>query len=131
MKATLTCTTALVAGLMLALSGCHKAKSPDDVQADVAKASAEAADNNATAMEHEQQQEAEAAQDRADAAAKSADKSVAAVAETAVTEAEGETKIALAKCNALEGDAQKECKDKANAHLETVKDRAKAYTDKT
>ena len=131
MKTTLTCTTALVAGLMLALSGCNKAKSPDDVQADVAKASAEAADNNAKAMEHEQQQEVEAAQDRADAADQSADKSVAAVAETAVTQAEGETKIALAKCTALEGDAQKECKDKAKAHLDTVKDRAKEYTDRT
>jgi hypothetical protein len=50
------------------------------------------------------------------------------VAETAVTEAEGETKIALAKCNALEGDAQKACRDKANEHLETVRERAKPYT---
>ena len=44
----------------------------------------------------------------------------------AVTETEGATKVALAKCEALEGDAQKQCKDAANAHLQTVKDRAKA-----
>lgn len=129
MKTTFTCTTALVAGLILALTACNKAKSPEDVQADVSKATAEAAENTAKAEEHEAQQEAEAAQDRIDAADKAADKSVAAVAETAVAETEGETKIALAKCNALEGDAQKACRDKANEHLDTVKERAKTYTD--
>ena len=123
------CTTALMAGLLLTLSACNKAKSPEEVQADVAKATAEAAENTEKAMKQEAEQEAEAAQDRIDASAKAADKSVAAVAETAVTEAEGETKIALAKCNALEGDAQRACRDKANEHLETVKERAKAYTD--
>jgi hypothetical protein len=46
--------------------------------------------------------------------------------DSAVTEAEGETKIALAKCEALEGDAQKACKDTANAHLDAVKEKAKA-----
>jgi hypothetical protein len=39
--------------------------------------------------------------------------------------AEGETKIALAKCEAMEGDAQKQCRGDANAHLQAVKDRAK------
>jgi molecular chaperone DnaK (HSP70) len=117
-----------MAGLILTLTACNKAKSPEDVQADVAKASAEAAENTAKAEEHEAQQEAEAAQDRIDASAKAADKSVAAVAETAVTQSEGDTKIALAKCNALEGDEQKACRDKAKEHLETVKERAKPYT---
>jgi hypothetical protein len=43
-----------------------------------------------------------------------------------VTEAQGDTKVALAKCEALEGDAQKACKDKANAHMDAVKEKAKA-----
>jgi hypothetical protein len=51
---------------------------------------------------------------------------VAAVADAAVADAEGETNIALAKCQALEGDAQRQCKDDANAHLKAVKDRAEA-----
>jgi hypothetical protein len=72
------------------------------------------------------QVEAEALKDRADALAKVADKSVDALADSAVTQAEGETKIALAKCQALEGDAQKTCKDDANAHLDAVKAKAKA-----
>ena len=72
------------------------------------------------------QVEAEAPKERADALAKVADKNVDVLADSAVTEAEGETKIALAKCQALEGDAQKTCKDEANAHLAAVKEKAKA-----
>jgi len=46
--------------------------------------------------------------------------------DSAVTQAEGETKVALAKCQALQGDAQKACNDNANAHLDAVKAKAKA-----
>jgi glyoxylase-like metal-dependent hydrolase (beta-lactamase superfamily II) len=58
--------------------------------------------------------------------AKVTDKNIDVVADSAVTDAEGETKIALAKCEALAGDAQKSCKDEANAHLDAVKAKAKA-----
>ena len=117
---------ALLASALLGLSACNKAESPDKVQADVAKAQSEAAEANAKADEKAKQVEAEAAKDRADAQVKAADKSVGAVADAAVTQAEGETKVALAKCEALEGDAQKACKDKANAHMDAVKEKAKA-----
>jgi hypothetical protein len=108
------------------MSACNKAESPEKVQADVAKAQSNATEENIKADEKVKQVEADVAKDRADALAKVADKSVGALADSAVTEAEGETKIALAKCQALEGDAQKTCKDEANAHLDTVKARAKA-----
>ena len=121
---------ALLASASMGISGCNKAESPDQVQTDIAKATTEAAANNAKADETTRQTEAQAAQDLAkektDAGAKAADKSVAAVADAAVTESEGDTKIALAKCEALQGDAQRQCKDTANAHLKTVQDRAKA-----
>lgn len=117
---------ALLASAILGLSACNKADSPDKVQSDVAKAQSDAAEENAKAQEKQKQVEAEAAKDRADAQAKAADKSVDAVVDTAVTEAQGETKVALAKCEALEGDAQKACKDKANAHMDAVKEKAKA-----
>jgi hypothetical protein len=125
----------LVVSACVGLSACNKAESPDKVQADVAKASSDAAENNAKADDTRKQTEAQASQDlaaaKADAQTKSVDKSIGAVADAAVTETEGETKVALAKCEALEGDAQKQCKDQANAHLQTVKDRAKAAkTDK-
>lgn len=124
MRLALSC--ALLASALLGLSACNKAESPDKVQADVAKAASDAADANAKADEKQKQVEAEAAKDRADAVAKAADKSVGAVVDSAVTEAQGDTKVALAKCEALEGDAQKACKDKANAHMDAVKEKAKA-----
>jgi colicin import membrane protein len=117
---------ALLASALLGLSACNKAESPDKVQADVAKAQSDAAQENAKADEKQKQVEAEAAKDRADAQAKAADKSVGAVVDSAVTQAEGETKVALAKCEALGGDAQQACKDKANAHMDAVKEKAKA-----
>jgi hypothetical protein len=124
MRLALSC--ALLASALLCLSGCNKAKSPEEVQADVAKAQSTAVEENSKADEKVKQVEAQAAKDRADALAKVADKSVGAVADSAVTQAEGDTKIALAKCQALEGDAQKTCKDEANAHLDAVKAKAKA-----
>jgi cell division protein FtsB len=124
MRLTLSC--ALLASALLCLSACNRAESPEKVQEDVAKAQSKAADENAKADDKVKQVEAEAAKDRADALAKVADKSVGAIADSAVTQTEGETKIALAKCQALEGDAQKACKDEANAHLDAVRTKAKA-----
>jgi hypothetical protein len=125
MRLALSCAL-LASALLLGLSACNKAESPEKVQADVAKAKTDAVEENAKAEEKVKQVEAEAAKDRADAAVKAADKSVGAVVDSAVTQAEGETKVALAKCEALEGDAQKACKDKANAHMNAVKEKAKA-----
>jgi len=116
---------ALIASALLGLSACNKAESPDKVQADVAKAQSDAAEANAKAEEKQKDVQAEAAKERTDAQIKATDKGVGALVDTAVTEAEGETKVALAKCEALEGDAQKACKDAANAHLDAVKEKAK------
>ena len=124
MRLTLSC--ALLASAFICLSACNKAESPENVQADVAKAQSNAAEENAKADEKVKQVEAEAAKDRADALAKVADKSVGAIADSAVTQAEGETQIALAKCQALEGDAQKACNAQANAHMDAVRAKAKA-----
>jgi hypothetical protein len=127
---------AIVCALLIGavgLSACNKATSPDKVQADIAKASQEAAANNAKAEETQQKTEIQASDElakaKADAEAKAADKSVGAVADAALVEAEGANKIALAKCEALEGDAQQQCKDKADAHLKTVKQRVAAAKD--
>jgi hypothetical protein len=128
MKLAVVC--ALLASAALGISACNKAKSPDDVQANVAKATDEAAAASAKADADRKQAEVQAseqlAKDKADAEAKANDKTVAAVADAAVTDAEGANKVALAKCEALAGDAQKQCRDEANAHLQAVKDRAKA-----
>jgi hypothetical protein len=124
MRLALSC--ALLASVLLGLSACNKTEAPEKAQADIAKAKSDAAEENAKADEKVKQVEAEAAKDRADADAKAADKSVGAVVDSAVTQAEGDTKVALAKCEALEADAQKACRDKANAHMDAVKAKAKA-----
>jgi hypothetical protein len=123
MKLALSC--ALIASALLGLAACNKADSPEKVQTDVAKAKSDAVEDNAKADEKVKQVEADAAKDRADADAKAADKSVGAIVDSAVVQAQGDTKIALAKCEALDGDAQKACKDKANAHMDAVNAKAK------
>jgi hypothetical protein len=123
MRLALSC--ALLASALLGLSACNKAESPDKVQADVTKANSDAVEANAKADDKQKQVEAEAAKERVDADAKAVDKNVGALVDSAVTQAEGETRVALAKCEALEGDAQKACKDTANAHMDAVKEKAK------
>ncbi len=118
-------TCALLASAFLGLSACNRADPPEIVQADIAKARSDAVEENAKSDQKVKQVEAEAANDRADAAVKAADKSVGALADSAVVQAEGETKVALAKCEALEGDAQKACKDKANSHMDAVNEKAR------
>jgi len=90
MRLALSC--ALLASALLGMSACNKAESPENVQADIAKAKSDAVEANAKADEKVRQVEADAAKDRADALAKVADKSVGAVVDSAVTQAEGETK---------------------------------------
>lgn len=123
MKLQLGC--ALIASVLLGVTACNRAKSLDEVQADVAQAQAKAAEANAKAEEKVKQIEAAAVQDRHDALVKVADKNVDAVVDSAVTEAQGEANVARAKCQALQGDAQKSCMSEANARLAAVKAKAK------
>src|ERR1700726_387329 len=82
MRLALSC--ALLVSALIGLSACNKAESPEKVQADVAKAKSDAAQENAKADEKVKQVEGEAAKDRADAEAKVADKSVGALVDSAV-----------------------------------------------
>jgi hypothetical protein len=116
---------ALIASALLTVSACNNAKSPEEIQADVAKAQSKAAEQNTKADENVKQIEASAGKDRADALAKVADKNVDAVVDSAVTQAEGDADVARAKCQELQGDAQKTCISEANARLDAVKARAK------
>jgi hypothetical protein len=117
--------TATVA-VMLALGGCNKAASPDKVASDVAKATAEAEKKNQRAEERAEKTDANVTNDLSKDVDKANDREVRAAADDAVIQAEGENKIALAKCEALAGDAQKACRDQANAELDMVKQRARA-----
>ena len=112
--------------MTLALAACNDAKSPDTVSKDVAKAEQKASNEVAKS-------ESSAGKDLDRAAGKVDDKLVAfnnAAAKdlynVAVAKADGDRKVALANCESMGGDAQKACKDKAEADYATAKDSAKA-----
>jgi hypothetical protein len=116
----------LTAVTMLTLAGCNKAESPAKVDSDVAKATASAEKQDLKAEDKEAKTDASVSNDLSKDVDKADSKAVGAAADDAVTQAEGDTEVALAKCKSLAGDAQKACKDQAKAQLDMVKARAKA-----
>jgi hypothetical protein len=115
-----------VAVAVLMAAGCDSAKSPDTVAKDVAKAEQKAANevaNSEKAAEKDLNKAAEKVDDKLvafnNAAAKDA-------YDLAVAKADGDRKVALANCLALAGDAQKSCKDQAEADYGAAKANAKA-----
>ena len=107
-------------------SGCDSAKSPDTVAKDVAAAQQKAATemaNSEKAAEKNLNKAADKVDDKLiafnNAAAKDA-------YDLAVAKADGDRKVALANCLSLGGDAQKSCKDQAEADYGAAKANAKA-----
>jgi hypothetical protein len=94
--------------VVLAMSACNKAKSPDAAANDIAAAQQSAAREVADARRDRQQ----------DMSSDSYD--------VAVARADGEHKVAMQKCDVLEGHDQKACKDQADADYEAAKANAKA-----
>jgi hypothetical protein len=117
--------SAIVLAVIFA-AGCDSAKSPETVQKDVAvaeqKASVEVAKNQ------------DAASKDIGKAADKVDDKLADLNNTmtndaysvAVAKADGDRKVALAQCESLSGDAQKNCKDQADADYAAAKANAKA-----
>jgi hypothetical protein len=110
----------------LCIAACNNPKSPDTVAKDVAKAEQKASTEVAKS-------EDSAAKDLNGAADKVDDKVVAfnnAAAKDAynlaVAKADGNRKVALANCESASGDAQKMCKDQAEADYAAAKANAKA-----
>jgi hypothetical protein len=107
-------------------AGCDKPKSPDAVAHDVAAAEQKASNEVSSS-------EKDASKDIGNAADKVGDKltdlnNVAAkdAQNIAIAKADGDRKVALAQCSALAGDAQKKCKDEADADYNAAKANAKA-----
>jgi hypothetical protein len=108
------------------MSGCDNAKSPDAVSKDVATAQEKRASEVADAKQ-------DAAKDENKAAAKVDDKandlnnaSAKGAYDVAMAQADGDHKVAIQKCEVLSGDAQKACKDQADAKYDLAKANAKA-----
>jgi hypothetical protein len=108
------------------VSGCNNPKSPDAVANDVAAAQAKRATEVADAKQ-------DAAKDTNKAEAKVDDKTVdlnnanaKGAYDVAMAQADGDHQVATQKCEALSGDAQKACKDQADAKYDLAKANAKA-----
>jgi hypothetical protein len=118
--------TSAIALCAVLAAGCDKPKSPDAVAHDVAAAEQKASNEVSSS-------EKDASKDIGNAADKVGDKltdlnNVAAkdAQNIAIAKADGDRKVALAQCSALAGDAQKKCKDEADADYNAAKANAKA-----
>jgi hypothetical protein len=118
--------TSAIALTIILSAGCDRPKSPDAVAKDVAAARQQASTEVANS-------EKDASKDIGKAADKVDDKltdlnNVAAKdsQNIGIAKAEGDRKVRLAKCDALSGDAQKRCKESADADYNAAKANAKA-----
>jgi len=100
----------VIIGLMvlLAAAACNNAKSPDKVADNVAAAS-QSASREVAEAQREQQKDM-----------------IIDAYEVAVARADGDHKVAIQKCDSLEGRDQKVCKDVADADYDAAKANAKA-----
>jgi hypothetical protein len=106
--------------------GCHKAKSPDAVANNITNAEQKAANNVADAQKEASKNVANAAE-KVDDKAKDLDNAeVKGAYDVEMAKAEGDRKVALNKCEALGGDAQKDCKNVADADYQAAKAHLKA-----
>src|SRR5262249_29162423 len=105
------------------LAACNTSEPPAEVNKDVSKARSEAATNVAEAdrkgAEKVQGQMADVKKAEADREYK-----------TSVAKAKGDYDIAAQKCEAMSGDAQKDCKNAADSRYEDAKAAAKAQYDR-
>jgi hypothetical protein len=115
-----------IAASTLAMVGCDNAKSPETVAKDVAaaekKAVAEVANSEKDAVK-----DLNKAADKVDDTLVNFNNAAAKDAyNLTVAKADGDLKIALANCLSQSGDAQKTCKDQAQADYAATKANAKA-----
>lgn len=108
------------------MSGCNNAKSPDTVANDVASAQKKEALTVADARNDAAKSVNSAAAKVDDKAADLNNAQAKGAYDVALAKAEGDRKINLAKCDALAGDDQKRCKDRADADYGAAKANAKA-----
>jgi hypothetical protein len=103
----------ILATAALAMAGgCNNSKSPHTVAGDVAKAESKASSEVANARQDAMKDESKGNY------------------EVAMAQADGKHKVALQKCEALSGDAQKACKDEADADYDLAKADAKLASQK-
>jgi hypothetical protein len=111
---------------MVALSGCHKAEPPATVERDLAQARDAAANQEAKAYEKAADTVNSTNQNMAMESQKADQKAADAAYDVAIAKADGDHKIAMAKCESLSGNAQKSCVNQADAARDVAKAKAEA-----
>jgi hypothetical protein len=131
-----TTTLMILAATGLALGGCNKAENPSEVRQDIAEAQAEGNSDVADARAEAQKDSIEAESDVTKAVANhnindAIDESheaskVAAKGDARIqlAQAEAAHKVATEKCELVSGDAQKDCKARADADFDNAKQHA-------
>ena len=125
-----------LAAAALLLTACSKSETPAEVARDVEKAQAEGQRDVADARADAQQANADADKQVADAIADHDNDDVGKQAHDAnetfdkgkskimIAQAEADHKVAVEKCDALTGPAQRDCKDNADRALDQAKQAA-------
>jgi hypothetical protein len=104
--------------------GCNSAKSPAAVASDVAAARLQAS-TEVTDARKDAAKNVDSAAANVDGSSKDFnDASAKAAYEVAVAQADGDHNVAIQRCSALTGDAQKSCKDRADADYDQAKTHA-------
>jgi hypothetical protein len=121
--------TVSIVAMVLAVAfvgGCNKPKSPESVAKDVSSAEQKASTEVANSEKDATKDVAKGADKVGDKLADLNNTAAKDAYNVAMARADGDRKISLAKCNALGGDAQKNCKDQADADYKVAQANAKA-----
>ncbi len=118
--------TSAAAAAILLMAGCNNPKSPESVANSVAKAEQKASTEVASSEQDASKNIGKAAEKVDDKLTDLNNTAAKESYDVALAKADGEHKVSLAKCTALSGDAQKSCKDQADADYNAVKADAKA-----
>jgi hypothetical protein len=110
----------------LALAGCNKSKSPEDVSKDVATAEQKANNEVTKSEEHAQSALDKSYEKINDQEIKFNNDAAHQAYNVAVAKADGDRKVALATCESQSGSAQRACKDQAEADYKTARANARA-----
>jgi hypothetical protein len=105
----------------LALAGCNQSKSPEDVSKDVAKAEQKAS-NEVTKSEVRAQSALDKSYEKINnQEIKFNNDAVHQTYNVAIAKADGNRKVAMATCESQSGEAQRACKDQAEADYKTAR----------
>ena len=109
----------------LALAGCNQSKSPEDVSKDVAKAEQKASNEVAKSEGRAQSALDKSYEKVNDQEIKFNNDAAHQTYNVAIAKADGNRKVAMATCESLSADAQKACRDQAEADYKAARADAK------